>query len=166
MRRVNHLHLLILVAQSENMYWNSTSPSLNSISTSTTSQGSQGGANPSEYTFGEVRTYPLSSSSSSSSTVDSSGRVYPSLSKHQRRPKKRQERVRKRRVLFSHAQIHALEQSFKSNKYLSSPNRELLARTLNLTKKQVTIWFQNNRYNFTCKLLIYIQHFIIYISLF
>ena len=138
------MHLLILVAQSENMYWNSTSPSLNSISTSTTSQGgSQGGSNPSEYTFGGVRTYPLSSSSSS--TVDSAGRVYPSLPKHQRRPKKRQERVRKRRVLFSHAQIHALEQSFKSNKYLSSPNRELLARNLNLTKKQVTIWFQNNR---------------------
>ena len=125
------------------MYWNSTNSS-SSISTSTTSQSAP---NPSEYTFGVARNYPLSSSSSS--TVDSTAGVYRSLPKHQRRPNKRQERVRKRRILFSQAQIHGLEQSFKSNQYLTSPKREILARTLNLTKKQVTIWFQNNRLNST-----------------
>ena len=53
---------------------------------------------------------------------------------------------RKRRVLFSQAQVYELEKRFKSQKYLSAQEREMLANGLNLTPTQVKIWFQNHRY--------------------
>ncbi|KAI0987481.1 hypothetical protein GJ496_003352 [Pomphorhynchus laevis] len=53
---------------------------------------------------------------------------------------------RKRRVLFTQHQILALEQCFRSQKYLSAPERERLAAELRLTPTQVKIWFQNHRY--------------------
>lgn len=53
---------------------------------------------------------------------------------------------RKRRVLFSQAQVYELEKQFKSKKYLSAQDREGLAQLLNLTPTQVKIWFQNHRY--------------------
>ncbi|NXA04896.1 NKX26 protein, partial [Sapayoa aenigma] len=63
----------------------------------------------------------------------------------QSRPRQR----RKPRVLFSQAQVFELEQRFKQQKYLSAPEREHLARLLQLTSTQVKIWFQNRRYK--CK---------------
>lgn len=60
--------------------------------------------------------------------------------------KARQRIKRKPRVLFSQYQVHELEQKFKQQKYLSAPERELLAQSLNLTPTQVKIWFQNRRY--------------------
>lgn len=39
-----------------------------------------------------------------------------------------------------------MEQRFKQQRYLSAPERELLAQTLKLTSTQVKIWFQNRRY--------------------
>ncbi|XP_012287551.1 homeobox protein Nkx-2.5 [Orussus abietinus] len=53
---------------------------------------------------------------------------------------------RKPRVLFSQAQVFELEQRFKQQRYLSAPEREMLAQTLKLTSTQVKIWFQNRRY--------------------
>ncbi|KAM6991853.1 NK2 homeobox 4b [Tautogolabrus adspersus] len=53
---------------------------------------------------------------------------------------------RKRRVLFSQAQVYELERRFKTQKYLSAPEREHLAGLIHLTPNQVKIWFQNHRY--------------------
>ncbi|XP_013789774.1 homeobox protein Nkx-2.1-like [Limulus polyphemus] len=56
---------------------------------------------------------------------------------------------RKRRVLFTQAQVYELERRFKQQKYLSAPEREHLANLIHLTPTQVKIWFQNHRYK--CK---------------
>ncbi|XP_051155415.1 homeobox protein Nkx-2.5-like [Leptopilina boulardi] len=53
---------------------------------------------------------------------------------------------RKPRVLFSQTQVYELEQRFKHQRYLSAPEREMLAQNLKLTSTQVKIWFQNRRY--------------------
>lgn len=53
---------------------------------------------------------------------------------------------RKPRILFSQTQVHALEVRFRNQRYLTAPEREQLAVTLNLTPTQVKIWFQNRRY--------------------
>ena len=58
-------------------------------------------------------------------------------------------RKRKRRVLFSKAQTYELERRFRQQRYLSAPEREQLARIINLSPTQVKIWFQNHRYK--CK---------------
>ncbi|XP_054839803.1 homeobox protein Nkx-2.3 [Eublepharis macularius] len=63
------------------------------------------------------------------------------------RPKARGRR--KPRVLFSQAQVFELERRFQQQRYLSAPERELLASSLKLTSTQVKIWFQNRRYK--CK---------------
>ncbi|XP_037080627.1 homeobox protein Nkx-2.1-like [Pollicipes pollicipes] len=55
---------------------------------------------------------------------------------------------RKRRVLFTQAQVYELERRFKQQKYLSAPEREHLASLIHLTPTQVKIWFQNHRYKF------------------
>lgn len=53
---------------------------------------------------------------------------------------------RKRRILFTQAQVNELEKRFSKSRYLSAPDRELLANGLNLSPTQVKIWFQNHRY--------------------
>ncbi|CEF61230.1 Homeobox protein Nkx-2.2 [Strongyloides ratti] len=53
---------------------------------------------------------------------------------------------RKRRVLFTKAQTFELERRFRSQRYLSAPEREALAMQIRLTPTQVKIWFQNHRY--------------------
>lgn len=53
---------------------------------------------------------------------------------------------RKPRILFSQAQVLELERRFRSQRYLSAPERESLAKALNLSPTQVKIWFQNRRY--------------------
>jgi hypothetical protein len=53
---------------------------------------------------------------------------------------------RKRRILFTKQQTAELEKRFRTQKYLSAPERESLSRLLNLTPTQVKIWFQNHRY--------------------
>ena len=53
---------------------------------------------------------------------------------------------RKRRILFSQAQVCELERRFNKSRYLSATERENLASGLNLTPTQVKIWFQNHRY--------------------
>ena len=53
---------------------------------------------------------------------------------------------RRRRILFTQAQIYELERRFKQQKYLSAPEREHLSNLIGLTPTQVKIWFQNHRY--------------------
>lgn len=53
---------------------------------------------------------------------------------------------RKPRILFSQSQVHALEIRFRAQRYLTAPEREMLAKNLNLSPTQVKIWFQNRRY--------------------
>lgn len=53
---------------------------------------------------------------------------------------------RKRRILFTQAQIYELERRFQKQKYLSAPEREHLASMIGLSPTQVKIWFQNHRY--------------------
>lgn len=53
---------------------------------------------------------------------------------------------RKRRVLFTKAQTYELERRFRTQRYLSAPEREQLAMQIRLTPTQVKIWFQNHRW--------------------
>ncbi|VDK21306.1 unnamed protein product [Anisakis simplex] len=55
---------------------------------------------------------------------------------------------RKRRVLFTKAQTYELERRFRTQRYLSAPEREQLAMQIRLTPTQVKIWFQNHREQF------------------
>lgn len=54
--------------------------------------------------------------------------------------------------MFSQGQVLELERRFRMQRYLSAPEREVLAKALNLTPTQVKIWFQNRRYK--CKRLV------------
>ncbi|KAG5311778.1 ZAX protein, partial [Acromyrmex insinuator] len=56
-----------------------------------------------------------------------------------------QNRKKRSRAAFSHAQVYELERRFAAQKYLSGPERADLARGLKLTETQVKIWFQNRR---------------------
>ncbi|NXP26025.1 NKX26 protein, partial [Scytalopus superciliaris] len=73
----------------------------------------------------------------------------PPLEGEEKRSAPKQRQRRKPRVLFSQAQVFELEQRFKQQKYLSAPERDQLARLLQLSPTQVKIWFQNRRYK--CK---------------
>ncbi|XP_069779145.1 hematopoietically-expressed homeobox protein hhex-like [Narcine bancroftii] len=48
-------------------------------------------------------------------------------------------------VRFSNNQTLELEKKFKNQKYLHPPERKQLARTLDLSERQVKTWFQNRR---------------------
>ncbi|KAG5446373.1 Homeobox protein hmx2 [Clonorchis sinensis] len=54
-------------------------------------------------------------------------------------------RKKKTRTVFSRNQVHQLESTFNAKRYLSSSERVVLAKTLQLTETQVKIWFQNRR---------------------
>ena len=87
---------------------------------------------------------PKSSSSSSSNSSLSQDMKYSNFTLTQSQYS--YQTKRKRRVLFSQAQVFELEKRFKMQKYLSAQEREILANGLNLTPTQVKIWFQNHRY--------------------
>ncbi|NXB06678.1 NKX26 protein, partial [Cnemophilus loriae] len=70
----------------------------------------------------------------------------PSSEAEEKPREPRQRQRRKPRVLFSQAQVLELERRFQRQKYLSGPEREQLARQLQLSPTQVKIWFQNRRY--------------------
>lgn len=53
---------------------------------------------------------------------------------------------RRARTAFTYEQLVALENKFKTTRYLSVCERLNLALSLSLTETQVKIWFQNRRY--------------------
>ncbi|CAH1783887.1 unnamed protein product [Owenia fusiformis] len=55
------------------------------------------------------------------------------------------DKKKKNRTVFSRRQIITMETAFNSKRYLSTPERNALARSLNLSDTQVKIWFQNRR---------------------
>ncbi|XP_015585568.1 homeobox protein Nkx-2.5-like [Cephus cinctus] len=79
-------------------------------------------------------------------SVAEDGNVVTSSKTELRKSQSGKRTKRKPRVLFSQAQVYELEQRFKQQRYLSAPEREMLAQTLKLTSTQVKIWFQNRRY--------------------
>ncbi|VDO88883.1 unnamed protein product [Heligmosomoides polygyrus] len=56
-----------------------------------------------------------------------------------------QNKTRRARTAFTYEQLVALENKFKTSRYLSVCERLNLAMQLHLTETQVKIWFQNRR---------------------
>ncbi|XP_049516679.1 homeobox protein Nkx-3.2 [Dermacentor silvarum] len=61
-------------------------------------------------------------------------------------PADAEDKKKRCRAAFSHAQVYELERRFSVQRYLTGAERADLAQALKLTETQVKIWFQNRRY--------------------
>lgn len=52
---------------------------------------------------------------------------------------------RRKRTAFTSFQLKCLEDKFKFSKYLTIAERDMMARSLQLTNRQIKTWFQNRR---------------------
>ncbi|XP_077543829.1 homeobox protein SAX-1-like [Haemaphysalis longicornis] len=67
------------------------------------------------------------------------------LSCSKKKPEPKAGKPRRARTAFTYEQLVALENKFKTTRYLSVCERLNLALSLRLTETQVKIWFQNRR---------------------
>uniref|UniRef100_A0A6B2G010 Brain-specific homeobox protein homolog (Trinotate prediction) n=1 Tax=Myxobolus squamalis TaxID=59785 RepID=A0A6B2G010_MYXSQ len=54
-------------------------------------------------------------------------------------------RMRRRRAIFSTVQLQTMKKEFEIKRYLSSQERQEIAREINVGEKQIKIWWQNRR---------------------
>ncbi|RNA32982.1 homeobox Nkx- -like [Brachionus plicatilis] len=88
----------------------------------------------------ECRAQSLPQNGQLCNQVNSNNQPYQNVSQDKsRKPKKS-------RILFSQWQINELEKLFKKQRYVTSNERDLMAKRLKLQANQVKIWFQNRRY--------------------
>lgn len=53
--------------------------------------------------------------------------------------------IKRRRMVYSSSQMLYLESLFAENKYLDRTKRLYVARQLNLSERQIKVWYQNKR---------------------